>query len=115
MCSSDLNNVRRTLRRERGRAEVLVEEPEGASEAHEPGFFSAENLAFLRYALIGMPRTQQVAYVLREGLGLTWQTIGFVLERREAAAARLVHYRAAHRVRALAGTRPDLRLVTTAV
>lgn len=110
------NNVRRTLRRERGRGEFSVdEEPEDESAALQPNFFSAENLAFVRHAMIGMPRSQQVAYVLREGLGLSWRVIGFVLEQREASAARLVHYRAALRVKELAGTRPDLRLATTVI
>jgi RNA polymerase sigma factor (sigma-70 family) len=105
------NQVRRTLRRERNRAEVTTDdEPESANGAPEPHFFSAENLAFLRHALIGMPRSQQVAYVLRQGLGLSWTSIGFVLGR-EAAAARLVHYRAGLRVKEVAATRPDLRIV----
>jgi RNA polymerase sigma factor (sigma-70 family) len=106
------NNVRRTLRRERDRAEVTAsEEPESEEAAPEPQFFSAENLAFVRHVLIGMPRSQQVAYVLREGLGLTWTSIGFVLGRREAAAARLVHYRAGLRMKEVAATRPELRIV----
>jgi RNA polymerase sigma factor (sigma-70 family) len=108
------NHVRRALRRERGRAEVTTEEPD-ADGAPEPGFFSAENLAFVRSALIGMPQSQQVAYVLREGLGLSWRTIGFTLGRRQAAAARLVHYRAVLRVKDVAATRPDLRLAVTVV
>jgi len=106
------NNVRRTLRRERGRAEILGDEDVVCEDgAGEPHFFSIENLTFLRHALIGMPRSQQVAFVLREGLGLSWHTIGFVLEQREAAAARLVHYRAGLRVKDVAATRPDLRIV----
>ncbi len=110
------NNVRRTLRRERARGEVSVdEEPEDESGASEPHFFSTENLAFLRRALVSMPRSQQAAYVLREGLGLSWHAIGFVLERREAAAARLVHYRAALRVKEAAGTRPELRLAAAVI
>lgn len=110
------NNVRRTLRRERSRGEVSAdEEPEDEGGAREPGFFSSENLAFVRHALVGMPRSQQVAYVLREGLGISWHAIGFVLERREAAAARLVHYRAALRVKEVAGTRPDLRLAAPVI
>ena len=106
------NNVRRTLRRERGRAEVTTEEePESENGAPEPHFFSAENLAFVRHVLIGMPRSQQVAYVMREGLGLSWTSIGFALGRREAAAARLVHYRAGLRMKEMAATRPELRIV----
>lgn len=108
------NHVRRSLRRERERAETQAEE-EPACEAHEPRFFSVENLAFLRHAMIGMPRSQQAAFVLREGLGLTWRTIGFVLERREAAAARLLHYRAGLRVKGLASTRADLRLTAPVI
>lgn len=110
------NNVRRTLRRERGRGEVFVDEdPEDENGARDPQFFSTENLAFVRHALIGLPRSQQVAYVLREGLGLSWHSIGFMLERREAAAARLVHYRAALRVKEVAGTRPELRCAVAAI
>jgi RNA polymerase sigma factor (sigma-70 family) len=105
------NNVRRTLRRERGRAEVTADDdPEGEDATRRQRALASESLAFVRHVLVCMPRTQQVAYVLREGLGLSWLTIGFVLERRAAAAARLVHYRAALRVKHVAGTRPDLRL-----
>jgi len=51
----------------------------------------------MRRALALLPRSQAVAYVLREGLGLSWRAIGFVLAR-PSAAARLVHYRAAQRM-----------------
>jgi RNA polymerase sigma factor (sigma-70 family) len=106
------NNVRRTLRRERNRGEVTTEEePESENGAPEPHFFSAENLAFVRHALLGMPHSQQIAYVLREGLGLSWTSIGFVLGRREGSAARLVHYRAGLRMKEFAATRPELRMV----
>ena len=56
------NNVRRTLRRERGRSEVLSDgEPEGENGSPEPHFFSCENLTFVRHVLVDMPRSQQVA------------------------------------------------------
>ena len=99
------NNVLRTLRRERGRPEVRSDEQElGAASkgrGREPHAFARESLYFVRHVLMRLPRSQQVAYALREGLALSWHTIGFVLERRSPAAARLVHYRAAQRVQAV--------------
>ena len=106
------NNVRRALRRERSRASLQsVEEIELETQKAERTAqnLARESLLFVRNALNQMPRSQQVAYVLREGLGLSWRTIGFTLERRGPAAARLVHYRAAQRVQTLGGARLGLR------
>jgi hypothetical protein len=61
----------------------------------------------MRDAVVRLSRNQQVAFVLREGLALAWPTIGFVLDRREGPAARLVHYRAAVRVKSIAVSRPE--------
>lgn len=110
------NHLRRTLRRERNRAEILAGEDiesEWGSNGHPPP--SSESLSFVRHVLACMPQSQQVAYVLREGLALPWRTIGFVLDRREAPAARLVHYRAGRRMKEIADTRPDLRLAAPVI
>jgi RNA polymerase sigma factor (sigma-70 family) len=107
------NHVRRILRGERSRPAVRAEEhpePEGAP--HPDG---NEGQGLMRHVLERLPRSQQVAFVLREGLMLTWHTIGFVLERREAAAARLVHYRALSRVKGVAITCADLRLLVVTI
>lgn len=105
------NNVRRALRRERSRAPLQpVEEGELETQRSTPQSLARESLLFVRRALNHMPRSQQVAYVLREGLGLSWRTIGFALGHRGPAAARLVHYRAAQRVQALGGARLGLRV-----
>ena len=85
-----------------------------SSPGREPRELSAESEAFLRGCLLRLPRNQQVAFILREGLALTWCTIGFVLERRASPAARLIHYRAALHVKDLAATRPDLRCLAPA-
>ncbi len=105
------NHVRRTLRNERNQPGTRVEEgPEDADGRREPRTLSPESQAFLRQLILRLPRTQQVAFVLREGLALSWLTIGFVLERRAAPAARLMHYRAVLHMKDFAATRPELRL-----
>jgi len=45
-----------------------------------------------------LSRNHRTAFVLREGLGLSWATIGFILGRRPAEAARQVHVRARARL-----------------
>lgn len=105
------NHVRRSLSNERKRPATRVEEEPGNKDGRdERPPLSPESQAFLRHALPLLPRTQQVAFVLREGLALSWHTIGFVLERREAPAARLMHYRAVLRMKDLATTRQDMRV-----
>jgi DNA-directed RNA polymerase specialized sigma24 family protein len=102
------NQVCRLLRREHARP-GLATEPEVEGDGSTPRPRPAENDAFVRCAVLRLPRSQQVAYVLREGLLLSWHTIGFVLERRAPPAARLLHYRAQAHVKEVAGTRADLR------
>jgi len=101
------NLVRRTMRDERTRPGMRVEEEH--EDAGEAPALSPESQAFLRYALWRLPRTQRLAFVLREGLALSWITIGFVLEHRAAPAARLIHYRSILRMKELASTRPEMR------
>jgi len=48
----------------------------------------------LRCELRRLSHAQRAAFVLREGLGLPWRTIGFVLSQRPRAAARVLHQRA---------------------
>jgi RNA polymerase sigma factor (sigma-70 family) len=103
------NHVRRTLRSEHRRRDGSCGELEPEDEEEEVFVVTEENEDFVRYALLNLPHSQQIAFVLREGLGLAWRTIGFVLERREGPAARLLHYRAVVGVRQIAGTRPELR------
>src|SRR4030095_12283374 len=82
------NSVRRRLRRDRNRHEVNVE---NAGEEREEGRTRAlpvESLVIVRDALYRLPRSQEVAYVLREGLALSWRTIGFAIARRRPPAAR---------------------------
>lgn len=98
------NHVRRLLRSERANADLCAE-GEPPALAAERGPLAPESEAFLRLALSRLPRSQQIAFVMREGLALTWHTIAFVLERREAPAARLVHYRALLRIKDLADGR----------
>jgi len=77
----------------------------------EPERLSAEDLARANarnapqrrvlelYLRLGrLPCAQRVAFVLRDGLGLPWATIAFVLARRPPSAARLVHFRARARL-----------------
>ncbi|NOT30409.1 MAG: sigma-70 family RNA polymerase sigma factor [Planctomycetes bacterium] len=104
------NHVRRTLRQEArqpGTHETDVPEDEEA--ALDPPALSAENQAWLRQALAHLPKTQQAAFVLREGCALSWHTVGFLLERRGAPAARLIHYRALLNLKDLASARPEIR------
>lgn len=106
------NNVRRTLRRDRARNELHAgEDPEPDANGHTPRALPAESLVLVRDALLRLPQGQQVAYVLREGLALSWRTIGFVLAHRAPPAARLLHYRATLRMKEFAGTKADLRPV----
>lgn len=98
------NHVRGLLRTERARPDRGAQADASAPES-EPVARAPESEAFLRHALLRLPRSQQIAFVLREGLALSWHTIAFVLERREAPAARLIHYRALLRIQALAGGR----------
>lgn len=102
------NHVRRKLRDLCTRAGPPAEEETAPEEGDVQGLSEAGQ-GFLRCALLRLPRSQQVAFTLREGFTLTWRTIGFVLERREAPAARLIHYRAVSHVKDLAGARPDVR------
>lgn len=108
------NHVRRLLRRARGRPETRCTELE-AEEDRSLLELSAYGQDFMRDALERLPRSQQLAFVLRSGLALTWTTIGFVLDRRAAPAARLLHHRALGRVKDLAATRPDLRQFMPAI
>jgi RNA polymerase sigma factor (sigma-70 family) len=110
------NHVRRTMRSERERAGSQVnEDPEDDRAKPEPRTLSAESYAFLRHALVRLPKTQRVAFVLREGLALSWTTIGFVLERRREPAARLIHYRSVLRMKELASQHPPrVRCATSA-
>jgi len=105
------NHVRRALRDERNRPGTRVEEgPEDTEPVREPKELSPESLAFLRWALARVPQAQRLAFLLREGLVLSWQTIGFVLERRSAPAARLVHYRCVLHMKELATRAPEREL-----
>jgi RNA polymerase sigma factor (sigma-70 family) len=61
----------------------------------------------VRHTMERLPRAQQVAYALREGLALSWHTIAFVLERRTTPAARLVHYRATGKARGVPAIPPQ--------
>jgi RNA polymerase sigma factor (sigma-70 family) len=108
------NHLRRMLRRARARPgqHGVDELPE--REVRLP-ILPARECAFVRNALERLPRSQQVAFVLRGGLALTWTTIGFVIERRAPPAARLMHYRALGRVKELALTRPDVRALAPAI
>lgn len=87
------NHVRRSLRDRCIRAE---QRPEPDDEPHveddEVLIVTAEN-----------------AFVLRQGFGLAWRTIGFVLEHRDPTAARLIHYRALSTVKGVVCTRPEIR------
>lgn len=104
------NQVRRALRNERDRPGTRVEEaPETTDQEAEPCALSPAGRDFLRRALVRLAPSQRAAFVLREGLVLSWQTIGFVLGRREGPAARLLHYRAVLRLSELAATRPEVR------
>jgi RNA polymerase sigma factor (sigma-70 family) len=109
------NQLRHALRRRRTQREYAMEDVEPESGDPPPLAPQAESQDFFRDALVRMPRTQQVAYVLREGLGLTWRSIGFVIGRRAPGAARLLHYRASVRARGAACARPDLRPLVPAI
>lgn len=108
------NHLRRTLRRARARPEQSCpdELPEG--ELCLP-HLQLREADIVRDALAHLPRSQQVAFVLRGGMALTWVTIGFVLERRAAPAARLTHYRALGHIQEVVATRPDLRALAPAI
>jgi DNA-directed RNA polymerase specialized sigma24 family protein len=100
------NKVRRNLRASR------VCEKSGADEAELPVRYvevSPEGLAFLRLGMTRLAESQRLAFTLRHGLGLTWHTIGFLIEQRDPPAARLVHYRAAVRLKDLANVYQELR------
>jgi len=101
------NHVRRCIRDRRRHPENGVHGEEGSQDA--PPELSPGGQAFLRAAVPRLARSQQVAFVLREGFLLTWRTVGFVLERRGGPAARLIHYRAALRLRDMASAQPEIR------
>lgn len=105
------NQVRRALRDWHGAA-ALDGGDAHEDLAHVVLVFTDANEPVLRLGLLRMPRSQQIAFVLREGLGLAWHSVGFVLERRAFAATRLVHYRAVLRLKELAATLPDFRALT---
>lgn len=105
------NHVRNKLRDRRKRPGAAVKESD--SRDAEPEELSKESQDFLRCALLRLARSHQIAFVLREGFALTWCTIGFVIERREAPAARLIHYRAVQRVKEMASSRPEIRVLAS--
>lgn len=104
------NHVRRSLRDLGKRAE---KRPEPDDEPHveddEVLIVTTENAGLVRHALAQLPRAQQLAFVLRQGFGLAWRTIGFVLAHRDPPAARLIHYRALASVKGVVCTRPEIR------
>jgi RNA polymerase sigma factor (sigma-70 family) len=104
------NRSRQALRTEQRRPDrgACVADVEEEQEA--PLMITDENVGLVRNTIARLPHGQQVAFVLREGLGLAWHTIGFVLSRR-STAARLLHYRAAAGVKALGIACVDLRAV----
>ena len=106
------NHVRRSLRDQRGRPEVCTLEPDSGDGAEEVLIVTDENVGLVRGALIRLPRSQQVAFVLRQGFGLAWRSVGFVLEQRDSPAARLVHYRASATVKEAGRTCPEIRWLT---
>lgn len=104
------NHVRRSLRQDTRRPSTHEAEGQEDEEVTlDPPALSAESQAWLRQALQDLPSTQRMAFVLREGCALHWHTIGFVLERRGAPAARLIHYRALLHLKELATARPEIR------
>ena len=105
------NHVRRSISNERERpASRVEEEPDGEKGRDERPPLSPESQAFLRHAVPLLPRPPLGACVLRGGLARAGLTFGFVLERRRAPAARLMHYRAVLRLKDLASARPDMRV-----
>jgi RNA polymerase sigma factor (sigma-70 family) len=107
------NQVRRALRDQKNKRETARADDGAEDDLGEVALVLDEtNEPLVRLALLRMPRTQQIAYVLRDGLGLAWRSIGFVLGRRATAAARLIHYRAVLRLKELAGTVPEFRKLT---
>ena len=107
------NHVRRSLRDHGGRPDTCtLADPEPQEGADEVLIVSAEGVGLVRHALLRLPRSQQVAFVLRQGFGLAWRSVGFVLEQRDPPAARLVHYRASATVKSLARRVPEIRWLT---
>jgi DNA-directed RNA polymerase specialized sigma24 family protein len=91
----------------------VEEEPPRGEETvvREPRALSPAGRAFLHRNLPRLASSQRVAFVLREGLALSWTTIAFVLDKRETPSARLLHYRAVLRLKELATTKREARLV----
>lgn len=106
------NHVRRSLRDQSVRPDTCaLAEPE-PPEGDEVLVVTDENAGLVRHVLIRLPRSQQVAFVLRQGFGLAWRSVGFVLEQRDSPAARLVHYRATATVKEVARSCPEVRWLT---
>ena len=100
------NHVCRTMRRSRSRARVLSDGDLKEAEPVDPATTDECQHGEVRGSLERLPRSQQAALVLREGLQLSWRTIGFVLERRGIPATRLIHYRATRGVKNSIDVRP---------
>jgi RNA polymerase sigma factor (sigma-70 family) len=104
------NHVRRSLRELGRRGETAAqEEADEEEEVDEVILVTRENIGFIRNALMHLPRSQQIAFVLRQGFGIAWRSVGFVLERRDPPAARMIHSRATDTVKQITGTRPEVR------
>lgn len=107
------NHVRRSLRDHTVRPDTrALAEPVPQEEVDEVLIVTDENVGLVRHALMSLPRSQQVAFVLRQGFGIAWRSVGFVLEQRDSPAARLVHYRAAATVKDVGRACPTIRWLT---
>lgn len=105
------NYVCRMMRRRRGRPRELAESGLDEIDPVDPAPSPAgENPHCMLGAVQRLPPSQLAAFVLREGLRLSWETIGFVLERRGTPATRLIHYRATRVVRHSFELRTDPQL-----
>jgi RNA polymerase sigma factor (sigma-70 family) len=104
------NQVRRSLRGQVVRPDGTAStESDPEDEVDEVILITDENVGLVRTSLVRLPRSQQVAFVLRQGFGLAWRSVGFVLEQRDSPAARLLAYRASATVKGTAQKLPEIR------
>jgi len=99
------NHLRQRLRTVQRRSDLDPALAESDAVQEITLILTDESVGLVRGAAVELPRGQQASFVLRQGLGLAWFSIGFILGRRASSSARLLHYRAAARVKSAAALR----------
>ena len=83
---------------------VVSDNTSGSYESRGPDPRSAEPLGW-RALVAGLDLDQRVSLLLRDWLGMPWESIAFVLARPSKNAAQLLHYRARRAARTMAARR----------